>query len=138
MCVYPLSHLMDTIEYSLDPTSADVLSPTGLAHTLAADLSLPPSAKPLIAHALTEELLRRKKDAIDSGVLGGVPQSRARPREGVGIWREVPPHGWVSGGTPRLEVLSEEELERREGERERAIRRLRRETARQLPIRRRR
>ncbi|KZT60131.1 hypothetical protein CALCODRAFT_492894 [Calocera cornea HHB12733] len=131
-------HLMDTIEYSLDPTSSDVLPPSLLAHTLACDLSLPPSAKPLIAHALTEELLRRKKDAIDSGVLGGVPQSRARPKEGVGVWREVPPHGWVGGGTPRLEVLSEEELERREGERERAIRRLRRETARQLPVRRRR
>ncbi|EJT98694.1 SNF5-domain-containing protein [Dacryopinax primogenitus] len=131
-------HLMDTIEYSLDPSSSDVLSPSALAHTLASDLSLPTSSTPLIAHALTEELLRRKKDAIDSGVLGGVPQSRARPKEGVGIWREVPPHGWVSGGTPRLEVLSEEELERREGERERAIRRLRRETARQLPVRRRR
>jgi len=123
-------HLMDSMEYSLTPSSQPyTICPTTLSRTLTDDLSLPPSAAPLIAHALTEELLKRKKDAIEAGMLVGMPQGRGKPKEGVGIWRDVGPAGWVAGGAPRLEVLSGEELERREGERDRAIRRLRRETA---------
>ncbi|KAF8316161.1 hypothetical protein DL93DRAFT_797049 [Clavulina sp. PMI_390] len=111
-------------------------TPEAFARILCADIGLSGEAVPLIAHALHEEILKHKKDAIEWGVFNTEPLSaRARQRNPFGlgpkplkaVWRD-----WIEVGdfTPRLEVMSQEELERREIERERIARRLRRDTSR--------
>lgn len=101
--------------------------------TLCAELGLSGEAAPLIAHAIHEEILKHKKDAIEWGVLAGEshPTQRGHKTRGPkplrGVWRD-----WTETGEygPRLEVMSAEEMERREVERERIARRLRRDTSR--------
>lgn len=112
----------------LPGVSAFPSSPEAFARILCADIGLHGEAVPLVAHALYEEILKHKKDAIEWGVLTAEPLSaraRARnpfgpgPRPLIGVWRD-----WteVPEFTPRLEVMSQEELERRELERERIAR----------------
>ncbi|KAJ3886516.1 hypothetical protein GG344DRAFT_90856 [Lentinula edodes] len=115
---------------------------------LCADLGLSGEAIPLIAHAVHEELCRHRRDVVDGGVLGAHPPLNLIPgnggsvgdsegpmkdRTGLGLgslgrpaWRD-----WaeVEEYATRWEVLSPEEVEWREVERERAGRRLRRETS---------
>ncbi|KAF8330045.1 uncharacterized protein EI90DRAFT_1259899 [Cantharellus anzutake] len=88
-------HLMDHIEWDLSPLPSSPspsyplpssfppqspnpphVTPELFAKTLAADLGLGGEAVPLIAHAIHEEILKHKKDAIEWGVL--VP--------GSGVW----------------------------------------------------
>ncbi|KAI0276772.1 hypothetical protein BGY98DRAFT_983642 [Russula aff. rugulosa BPL654] len=142
-------HLLDHIEWDL----RSGLTPEEFTHQLCLDLGLAGEAEPLIAHAIHEELMRHKKDAIEWGVIGGFPTEQAAttedgprdknktglglgwgrtPREGRGprilrsVWRD-----WAEAEEfkTRWEMLSQEEVERREIERERASRRLRRETS---------
>ncbi|KDQ16751.1 hypothetical protein BOTBODRAFT_30664 [Botryobasidium botryosum FD-172 SS1] len=122
-------HLIDHIEWDLSPPSSSlkpVVTPESFARHLCADLGLTGEAAPLIAHAMHEEILRHKRDAIEWGVLGG-DQRRKGSKVLKGVWRD-----WVEAKEygPRLEVLSAEEMEKREMERERAARRLRRDTSR--------
>jgi chromatin structure-remodeling complex subunit SFH1 len=112
-------------------------------------------AVPLIAHAIHEELMKHKKDAIEWGVIGGdrdVADDIAggdrptRDRSGLGLLKDKTGLGLGWGRTPRdgrgpkslksvwrdwaeaeefktkFEVLSAEEVERREIEKERASR----------------
>ena len=58
---------MDHIEWDL----LSPLTPEAFAKGLCADIGLSGEAAPLIAHALHEEILKHKKDAIEWGVLGG-------------------------------------------------------------------
>lgn len=135
----------DKFEWSL-------LHPPGFPEIFAkqtcADLGLPGEWVPNMAHAIYESTLRLKKDMIDNnGTLAGVVGSgvdgwgtieneaceyhgTAEPALGVGAgWRfdeDALGYDWE----PKIEVLSKEEIERREGDRERQIRRQRRETAR--------
>ena len=86
-----------------------------------------------MAHAIYEAVLRLKKEACESGGLvskgyGAEIDNMAMNDAGAG-WRydhETLGAEWE----PKLEVLSKEEIEKKEGDRERQLRRLRRETAR--------
>ncbi|KAI0087001.1 SNF5-domain-containing protein [Irpex rosettiformis] len=145
-------HLMDHIEWDL----LSPLTPETFAATLCADLGLSGEAVPLVAHAIHEELIKHKKDAIEWGVLGGETEEvpdRPRDRSGYGLLKDKTGLGLGWGRAPkdgrgpkplrsvwrdwqeaeefrtRFEVLTAEEVERREIERERATRRLRRETS---------
>lgn len=60
-------HLMDHIEWDL----LSPLTPEDFAKRLCVELGLSGEAIPLIAHAIHEELLKHKKDAIEWGVIGG-------------------------------------------------------------------
>lgn len=168
-------HLADHIEWDL----RSPLTPEAFTHQLCLDLGLSGEAGPLIAHAIHEELVKHKRDAIEWGLIGGAERERdaanaannaanpanattaggagedAAPRDksglslmkdktGLGLgWGRTPKDGrgprvlrsvwrdWPEAeefGT-RWEALSVEEVERREVERERASRRLRRETS---------
>ncbi|KAJ7728845.1 hypothetical protein DFH07DRAFT_220851 [Mycena maculata] len=136
-------HLLDHIEWDL----LSDLTPEAFAKTLCGDLGLTGEAVPLIAHAIHEELMKHKKDAVEWGVvdgggmrdktglgLGSVARGRG-PKALESIWRD-----WQEADEfrTRFEVLTAEEVERREIERERASRRLRRETSKFQSARRRR
>ncbi|KAF2862671.1 SNF5-domain-containing protein [Piedraia hortae CBS 480.64] len=135
----------DKFEWSL-------LHPPGFPEIFAkqtcADLGLSGEWVPAMSHAIYEATLRLKKDMVDNGgSLVGVVGS------GVGAYGELDNDvcdyhadgtpamsegaGWrfdddslCSTWEPKIEVLSKEEIEKREGDRERQLRRARRETAR--------
>ncbi|KAF5382666.1 hypothetical protein D9615_002723 [Tricholomella constricta] len=150
-------HLMDHIEWDL----LSPLTPEAFAKKLCTEVGLGGEAVPLVAHAVHEELMKHKKDAVEWGVIGGDHRevvdeaggAPARDRGGLGLlkdktglglgWGRAPKDGrgpkalksiwrdWVEAEEFRtkFEVLSAEEVEKREIERERASRRLRRETS---------
>ncbi|PSR78184.1 hypothetical protein PHLCEN_2v7516 [Hermanssonia centrifuga] len=145
-------HLMDHIEWDL----LSPLTPETFSITLCAELGLSGEAVPLVAHAIHEELIKHKRDAIEWGVIGGdIHPSTAeehgtgdRPRDrsglsllkdktGLGLgWGRAPKDGrgpkplrsvwrdWAEAEEfrTRFEVLTAEEVERREIEKERASR----------------
>ena len=142
-------HLLDHIEWDL----RSGLTPEEFTHQLCLDLGLAGEAEPLIAHAVHEELMKHKKDAIEWGVIGGFPMEQAATAEdgskdksalgvmkdktGLGLgWGRTPKEGrgprilrsvwrdWAEAEEfkTRWEMLSQEEVERREIERERASR----------------
>ncbi|KAI9790272.1 MAG: Chromatin structure remodeling complex protein sfh1 [Peltula sp. TS41687] len=121
----------DKFEWSL-------LHPPGTAERFAkqtcADLGLAGEWVPAITHAIYEAVLRLKKKVCESGGLvggygsGGEVDNMAVDGQEAG-WRfdnEQLAEEWE----PKVETLTKEEIEKREGDRERQIRRLRRETAR--------
>jgi len=154
-------HLLDHIEWDL----LSPLTPEAFSQQLCAELGLSGEAVPLIAHAVHEELMKHKKDAIEWGVIagerepastttegptagagtvgGGVMVMKDKTGLGLGGWGRTPKDGrgpktlksvwreWSEAEEfrTRFEVLSAEEVERREIEKERASRRLRRETS---------
>ncbi|KAF8908851.1 hypothetical protein CPB84DRAFT_92030 [Gymnopilus junonius] len=152
-------HLMDHIEWDL----LSPLTPETFSIKLCTELGLTGEAVPLIAHAVHEEIMKHKKDAIEWGVIGGDRDTGEdaggggagdkRDRGGVGVVKDKTGLGLAWGRAPRegrgpktlksvwrdwaeaeefrttFEELTAEEVERREIERERATRRLRRETS---------
>ena len=145
-------HLLDHIEWDL----RSGLTPEEFTRQLCLDLGLAGEAEPLIAHAVHEELMKHKKDAIEWGVIGGFPMEQAanaggedgskdknallgvmKDKTGLGLgWGRTPKEGrgprvlrsvwrdWAEAEEfkTRWEMLSQEEVERREIERERASR----------------
>lgn len=118
----------DKFEWSL-------LHPPGFAEMFAkvtcADLGLAAEWVPAMTHAIYEAVLRLKKEACENGGLvgdGEIDNDAVDPIIGAG-WRYDPEH-LCDEWEPKVEILSPEEIEKREGDRERQIRRLRRETAR--------
>ena len=121
----------DKFEWSL-------LHPPGVAEKFAkqtcADMGLAGEWVPAIAHAIYEAVLRLKKEACESGGLVGVNgyagevDNLAADGQEAG-WRYDNEH-LADEWEPKIEKLSKEEIEKREGDRERQLRRLRRETAR--------
>lgn len=121
----------DKFEWSL-------LHPPGVAEHFAkqtcADLGLAGEWVPAMTHAIYEAVLRLKKEACESGGLvggngyGGEIDNLAVNGQEAG-WRFDNEH-LADEWEPKVETLSKEEIEKREGDRERQIRRLRRETAR--------
>lgn len=143
---------MDHIEWDL----LSPLTPEAFAQTLCLEIGLTGEAIPLIAHAIHEELMKHKKDAIEWGVIGGDREAAeeptstqdrpARDRSGFGLMKDKTGLGLGWGRAPRdgrgpkmlksvwrdwaeaeefrtkFEVLSAEEVERREIEKERASR----------------
>ncbi|KAG7088096.1 hypothetical protein E1B28_012122 [Marasmius oreades] len=156
-------HLLDHIEWDL----LSPLTPEAFATTLCQELGLSGEAIPLVAHAVHEELIKHKKDAVEWGVIAGSTADRERitrntpgtsdhvkrDKSGAGLMKDKTGLGLAWGRAPRdgrgpkplrsiwrdwaeaeefktrFEELSQEEVERREMERERAARRLRRETS---------
>jgi chromatin structure-remodeling complex subunit SFH1 len=126
------NHLFtDKFEWSL-------LHPPGTAEIFAkqtcADMGLSGEWVPALTHAIYEAVLRLKKEACESGGLvggfgyGGEMANEAANGAEAG-WRYDNEH-LADEWEPKVEALSKEEIEKREGDRERQIRRLRRETAR--------
>ena len=121
----------DKFEWSL-------LHPVGVAEQFAkqtcADIGLSGEWVPAMAHAIYEAVLRLKKEACESGgLVGGLNGYGAdidnMAANGEAGWRyddENLGQEWQPG----IERLSKEDMEKREGDRERQLRRLRRETAR--------
>ncbi|KAF2131563.1 SNF5-domain-containing protein [Dothidotthia symphoricarpi CBS 119687] len=118
----------DKFEWSL-------LHPPGFAEMFAkvtcADLGLSGEWVAAMTHAIYEAVLRLKKEACENGGLvgdGEIDNDAVEPTIGAG-WRYDQEH-LCDEWEPKVEILSQEEIEKREGDRERQIRRLRRETAR--------
>jgi chromatin structure-remodeling complex subunit SFH1 len=150
-CIITLSINLQNRLYT-DKFEWSLLHPTGMAEAFAkqtcADLGLPGEWVPNMAHAIYEASLRLKKDMIDNnGTLAGVVGSgvdgwgvieneaceyhgTAESALGVGAGWRFDEDGLGADWEPKIEVLSKEEIEKREGDRERQIRRQRRETAR--------
>ncbi|KAI0868513.1 hypothetical protein GGS24DRAFT_482162 [Hypoxylon argillaceum] len=122
----------DMFEWSL-------LHPPGTAEAFAkvtcADLGLSGEWVPALTHAIYESVLRLKKEACESGglVAGWGATGAELPNDAAhgadSGWR-YDPDQLADGWEPKIETLSKEEIEKREVDRERQIRRLRRETAR--------
>lgn len=122
----------DKFEWSL-------LHPPGLAEEFAritcADLSLGGEWVSALAHAIYEAVLKFKKEVCESGALVSGINGYGNDIDNLAAngveagWR-YDPETVCEEWQPSVEALSKEEIERREGDRERQIRRLRRETAR--------
>lgn len=144
-CIINLNINLSSMVYT-DKFEWSLLHPPGTAEAFAkqtcADLGLYGEWVPAMTHAIYESVLRLKKEACESGGLVSAwglaaatgaseyPNEAAASAGGEGAgWRYDPEHlgdEWE----PKLEFLSKEEIEKREGDRERQLRRLRRETAR--------
>ncbi|KAL2017098.1 hypothetical protein VTK56DRAFT_2621 [Thermocarpiscus australiensis] len=146
-CIINLNINLSSQVYT-DKFEWSLLHPPGTAEIFAkqtcADLGLHGEWIPAMTHAIYEAVLKLKKEACESGglvtgwgataaALGGgaeFPNDAAVTAGGEGAgWRYDPEH-LADEWEPKLETLSKEEIEKREGDRERQIRRLRRETAR--------
>ncbi|KAK0365602.1 Chromatin structure remodeling complex protein sfh1 [Friedmanniomyces endolithicus] len=150
-CVLNLSINMQNRLFT-DKFEWSLLHPPGFPEIFAkqtcADLGLSGEWVPSMAHAIYEASLRLKKDMIDNGgSLAGVVGSgvdgwgmveneacefhgTAEPALGVGAGWRFDEDGLGLDWEPKIEVLSKDEIEKREGDRERQLRRARRETAR--------
>ncbi|KAI0889091.1 SNF5-domain-containing protein [Annulohypoxylon maeteangense] len=137
-CIVSLNINLSSQLYT-DKFEWSLLHPPGTAEAFAkitcSDLGLSGEWVPALTHAIYEAVLRLKKEACEAGGLvagwGGIgtefPNDAAHG--GDAGWRYDHEHlgdEWE----PKIEVLSKEEIEKREVDRERQIRRLRRETAR--------
>lgn len=136
-CIMNLDITLQNMLYT-DKFEWSLLHDQGLADQFArvtcADLGLGPEWVNVISHGICETVLKLKKEACESGGLVGVggdgleiDNQTANGREAG--WR-YDPDGLGDEWEPRVLVLSKEDIEKREGDRERQIRRLRRETAR--------
>ncbi|KAF8798920.1 SNF5-domain-containing protein [Phlegmacium glaucopus] len=98
-------HLMDHIEWDL----LSPLTPEAFSAKLCSELGLTGEAIPLIAHAVHEELLKHKKDAIEWGVIGGdrdpgddgTGDRPQRERSGFGLVKDKTGLGLGWGRAPR-------------------------------------
>lgn len=139
-CIVNLSIYLKTKHYT-DRLEWSLLHPPGLAEMFAkrtcADLGLAGEWVPAITHAMYEAVLKLKKEACERGGLMSayeIDNDTLEDREAG--WRfglrplGVTPEEGGSDWEPRLETLSKEEMEKRELDRERQVRRVRRETAR--------
>ncbi|KAK8193066.1 uncharacterized protein BKA78DRAFT_250299 [Phyllosticta capitalensis] len=117
----------DKFEWSL-------LHPPGYAEMFAkqtcADMGLSGEWVSAMSHAIHEAVLRLKKEACENGGLVGYGEIDNDAAEGAEAGWRYDPENLCDDWEPKVETLSKEEIEKREGDRERQIRRLRRETAR--------
>lgn len=149
-CIISLSiNLMDRL-YT-DKFEWSLLHPPGFPEEFAkqtcGDIGLSGEWVPALAHAIYEAVLRLKKEACENrgsllGVIGsgvnawGDIDNEAAEVHGDGSFALGEGAGWRFDNEdlgaewqPRVEALSKDEIEKREGDRERQIRRIRRETA---------
>jgi chromatin structure-remodeling complex subunit SFH1 len=118
----------DKFEWSLThpPGTAELF-----ARQTCADLGLAAEWVPAIAHAIYEAVLRLRKEVCENNALLGYADMLDNDgAEGVEAGWRYEPERLAEEWEPKVEVLSKEEIDRREGDRERQIRRQRRETAR--------
>ncbi|KAK5232085.1 Chromatin structure remodeling complex protein sfh1 [Exophiala xenobiotica] len=139
-CIITLSIYLSSRLYQ-DKFEWSLLHPPGAAEAFAkqtcADMGLNGEWVMAITHAIYEAVLRLKKEACEGGMImigggawgGGEMDNQAiRAEEGAGWRYDIDDFG--AEWEPKFEALSKEEIEKREGDRERQLRRLRRETAR--------
>lgn len=134
-CIITLNINLSSVLYT-DKFEWSLLHPVGTAEQFArltcADMGLSGEWVPALTHAIYEAVLRLKKEACESGGLvggygGEIPNDAVNGQEAG--WR-YEQEGLGDEWEPKVEILSKEEIEKREGDRERQIRRMRRETAR--------
>ena len=134
-----LVHLNINLQNKLytDKFEWSLLHPAGMAEEFAqvtcADLGLGGEWVSAIAHGIYEAVLRLKKEVCESGgfaVGGSGMEIDNQAVSGMEAGWRYDPDALGDEWEPKVETLSKEEIERREGDRERQIRRLRRETAR--------
>lgn len=139
-CIITLSIYLSSKLYQ-DKFEWSLLHPPGAAEAFAkqtcADMGLGGEWVMAITHAIYEAVLRLKKEACEGGMVllgggawgGGEMDNQAmRHEEGAGWRYDIDDFG--AEWEPKFEALSKDEIEKREGDRERQLRRLRRETAR--------
>ncbi|KIW17070.1 hypothetical protein PV08_04261 [Exophiala spinifera] len=139
-CVITLSIYLSSKLYQ-DKFEWSLLHPPGAAEAFAkqtcADMGLNGEWVMAITHAIYEAVLRLKKEACEGGMVmigggawggGEIDNQAVRAEEGAGWRYDIDDFG--AEWEPKFEALSKEEIEKREGDRERQLRRLRRETAR--------
>lgn len=139
-CLITLSIYLSSKLYQ-DKFEWSLLHPPGAAEAFAkqtcADMGLNGEWVLAITHAIYEAVLRLKKETCEGGMMiggggmfgtGEIDNQAVRIEEGAG-WR-YDDADFGAEWEPKLEALSKEEIEKREGDRERQLRRLRRETAR--------
>jgi len=133
-CIISLSISHLSFLYS-DKFEWSLLHPPGLAETFAratcADYGLAGEWVSAISHAIYEAVLRLKKEVCENGglLLGyGELHNESIPGYEAG-WRYAPEDLGIEW-EPKLEELTKDDIEKREGDRERQLRRVRRETAR--------
>ncbi|KAI5805432.1 hypothetical protein DFH27DRAFT_370806 [Peziza echinospora] len=105
------------------------LTPESFARTICVDLGLTGEFLPAIASAIYEASLTHKKNIIEAGGLPSTALENDAAFSAEAGWR-IDQESLGAGWAPHIHILSREDLEKREGDRERQIRRLRRETAR--------
>lgn len=131
-CIVSLNIILQDRVYT-DKFEWSLLHPPGLAEKFSkqtcADLGLAAEWVPVMTHAIYEAILRLKKEVCENGSLLGVETDNDALEDQEGGWRFDSEH-LADEWEPKIEQLSKEEMEKREGDRERQIRRLRRETAR--------
>ncbi|KIX98141.1 uncharacterized protein Z520_06221 [Fonsecaea multimorphosa CBS 102226] len=137
-CVITLSIYLSSKLYQ-DKFEWSLLHPPGAAEAFArqtcADMGLSGEWVMAITHAIYEAVLRLKKEACEGGMVmiggnnlsGEIDNQAVRGEEGAGWRYDIDDFG--AEWEPKFEALSKEEIEKREGDRERQLRRLRRETA---------
>ena len=120
----------DKFEWSL-------LHPPGFAEQFAkqtcADLGLNAEWISAMTHAIYEAVYRLRKDSLDNG-LPGAWDLDTDAAEGVEMGWRYEPERLAMDWAPIIETLSKEEIENREKERERNMRRMRRETNRYVAL----
>ena len=139
-CIITLSVSLASKLYT-DKFEWSLLHPPGSAEAFAkqtcADLGLGGEWVLAITHAIFEAVLKLKKEACEGGLLstggswgmGGELDNQAMNPETQTGWR-YDAEDFGAEWEPKIEMLSKDEIEKREGDRERQLRRLRRETAR--------
>jgi len=135
-CIITLSIYLSSRLYQ-DRFEWSLLHPPGAADAFAkqtcADMGLGGEWVLAITHAIYEAVLRLKKEACEGGTIfvgwagQDIDNQAVKPEEGAG-WR-YDDQDFGADWEPKFEALSKEETEKREGDRERQLRRLRRETA---------
>ncbi|OCT55045.1 RSC complex subunit Sfh1 [Cladophialophora carrionii] len=137
-CIITLSIYLSSRLYQ-DKFEWSLLHPSGAAEAFArqtcADMGLGGEWVMAITHAIYEAVLRLKKEACEGGMLmlggnafgGEIDNQAVRHEESAGWRYDIDDFG--AEWEPKFEALSKEEIEKREGDRERQLRRLRRETA---------
>ncbi|KAK7942468.1 uncharacterized protein PG986_011581 [Apiospora aurea] len=131
-CIVSLSLNLSSSVYS-DKFEWSLLHPPGTAEAFAkitcTDLGLAGEWVPALTHAIYEAVLRLKKEACESGglVAGWGAMGAELPNDAAhgadAGWRYDPEH-LAEDWEPKIEFLSKEEIEKREGDREREVRRL--------------
>ena len=131
-CIVNLTIALSSRLYT-DKFEWSLLHPPGFAEVFArqtcADLGLNGEWVLAITHAIYEAVLRLKKEICEGStpMSGDVDNQAVRSEEGAG-WR-YDAEDFGQEWEPKIEVLSKDEIEKREGDRERQLRRVRRETA---------
>lgn len=111
-------HLIDRVEWDL----TSPLTPEVFAAQMCADLGLGGEGVMIISHAVHEELLRLKKDCIELGLVGNMAEGGSKgPKKLESVWRD-----WneAKAFVPHLEILTPEDIDALEGEKDKNPRRL--------------